>query len=89
MSKKRKVYPTLRPPVEDEPEPVWDEADARVIADAMPAVSQAVMDAVARAYRCPSHGRNPRATARWDNGWTIDAVCCSRAAEAIAAELDG
>jgi hypothetical protein len=75
MSKNRKVYPALRPPVEDEPE--------------RPKIADARATEAARRYRCPSHGRSGFATAAWDNGWRIEGVCCADAEAAIIAGLDG
>jgi hypothetical protein len=93
MSKKRKVYPTLRPPVENGP--IQGEAEAWAIADvviadtAEPPITDERATEAARRYRCPSHGRSTRATAAWAGGWLLNGVCCDRAAVAIAASLNG
>jgi hypothetical protein len=93
MSKKRKVYPTLRPPVEDEPEQVvreWPKGEEITeIYEPRPRIADARATEAARGYRCPSHGRSRFATATWDNGWRIDGVCCRDAEAAIIAGLDG
>jgi hypothetical protein len=91
MSKKRKVYPTFRPPVEDEPDVVRDwprGEEITEIYEPRPRIADARATEAARSYRCPSHGRSRFATATWAGGWLLNGVCCDRAAVAIAASLN-
>jgi hypothetical protein len=77
---KRRIYPTLRPPVEDEP--------IREEAPAPPRISEVEATTAARAYRCPSHGRNPRAKASPDgDDWRFEGLCCREAEAEVRALL--
>jgi hypothetical protein len=77
---KRGSFPTLRPPVEDEPE--------REVEPAPPRISEGEATTAARAYRCLSHGRNPRATAIRDgDSWRFEGLCCRDAEAEVRARL--
>jgi hypothetical protein len=94
---KRRIYPTLRPPVEDENEPILgpranDSDDGlslprRII---LTRYSSERATGIARAYRCPSHGRNPRAKGSPDgDDWRFEGLCCREAERSVRAELFG
>lgn len=79
--KPRTIKPTLCPPVEDEP------AIPPYIGRVPPADAEAT--AIARAYRCPSHGRTRTASVTYTEGeWVISGLCCDRATATVRAELD-
>jgi hypothetical protein len=88
---KRRIYPILRPPVEDEPEHdvrEWPRGEEVTETWPRPVVRDERATEAARTYRCPSHGRSQRATASRDGrGWRFEGLCCREAEAEVRARL--